>query len=239
METLTFDIDKTNISLTSYTMRAPRITGHNTDYQCIFNWSEDWDGLTISAKFHNIGSDKTDEYILTSDTCMIPYSVMSYGDLEIGISGIDGNGLIKNTRPFLIPVDRDIGMYIADLIDDSNALSDSVVAQIAAFRTDINAIAAITDHAVTDVVIQTGVDSSGDPVLQCIGVTDHTLSLPLASDTVVGLVRGIANDDVDKENKIIVNEDGTMSVYSLNVNKLVQSPEDDMVIGDVRDLIDE
>ena len=64
-------------------------------------------------------------------------------------------------------------------------------------------------------------------------MSGNTLQLPFASGDVVGLVRGVSESasGEEKENKIIVNEDGTMSVYALNVNRLVQSDDDELIMG--------
>lgn len=59
-----------------------------------------------------------------------------------------------------------------------------------------------------------------------VSVEDKEVNIPLASDTIVGLVKGST-----KENEIAISTEGTMSVNSLNVNKLVQT-EGDMLILD-------
>lgn len=49
-------------------------------------------------------------------------------------------------------------------------------------------------------------------------VVDNGVNIPLADDEIAGLVRSS-----DGENSITVNEDGTMSINSLNVNRLTQT----------------
>ncbi len=89
----------------------------------------------------------------------------------------------------------------------------------------------ITDSAVTSVVIPEIVDEAGQPII--FTIENHELHLPLAGDGTIGLVKGVSESasEEDKENKISINEDGTMSVYTLNVNRLVQSEEDELIMG--------
>ena len=91
----------------------------------------------------------------------------------------------------------------------------------------------LEDIVITDVGAIIGYDENGQPVIQNFPVVNNALQLPIASGNVVGLVRGVSESasEEEKENKIIINEDGTMSVYALNVNKLYVDPEDDFILG--------
>lgn len=64
-------------------------------------------------------------------------------------------------------------------------------------------------------------------------VTGGVATIPIATSSLLGVVLGS-----DAENKVKVNVDGTMEVNSLNINKLVQSAEDVLVLdgGDASDL---
>lgn len=58
---------------------------------------------------------------------------------------------------------------------------------------------------------------------------NNILKLPLASGDIIGLVKGTLVNSENSENKISINDDGTMEVISLNINKLSQN-DDDMLI---------
>lgn len=53
---------------------------------------------------------------------------------------------------------------------------------------------------------------------------DGSVELPLATATAYGLVKGSS-----AENGVAINDDGTMEINSLNVNKLVQTEGDDLI----------
>ncbi len=60
---------------------------------------------------------------------------------------------------------------------------------------------------------------------QNLDIQEKKVALPLATATAMGLVKSKA-----AENSIVVGEDHTMSVHSLNVNKLVQTPGEVLVL---------
>ena len=76
-------------------------------------------------------------------------------------------------------------------------------------------------------------DENNQPIIQNFPVVNNVLQLPMASGDIVGLVKGVSESasEEEKENKITINEDGTMSVYTLNVNRLVQSDDDELIMG--------
>ena len=55
---------------------------------------------------------------------------------------------------------------------------------------------------------------------------DKSVDIPVASDTVLGVVLSSS-----VENKVAIAEDGTMEVNSLNVNKLVQTSGDELILN--------
>ena len=134
METLTFEINKTNISLVSTTFQAPYLTGKNTDYQCVFTWSSEWDNLTKKATFHNTQSGMKKTMLLDSDSCLIPYDVLTYGNLEIGLGGYDNETLIKNSRLYIMAVQRSAGDNDEDMESVDPSLVDQLFAEIAECR---------------------------------------------------------------------------------------------------------
>lgn len=127
---------------------------------------------------------------------------------------------------------------VAAIVNNKDAVQATL--EIPAALTDtIDAMKEITDAAVTSVTIPGLTDTNGDPV--AFTITDHKLQLPLASDGIPGLVTGASISDPDdldnieteNINKIYINNDGTMSVYTLNVNRLVQSANDELIMGDI------
>ena len=62
----------------------------------------------------------------------------------------------------------------------------------------------------------------------------RSCNIPLAGNGIVGLVTSST-----AENNVVVNADGTMTVNSLNINKLVQTAGDVLVLdgGDAADLV--
>ena len=96
-----------------------------------------------------------------------------------------------------------------------------------------NQIDGLEDTVITDVGAIIGYDENNQPIIQNFPVVNNVLQLPMASGDIVGLVKGVSESasEEEKENKITINEDGTMSVYTLNVNRLVQSDDDELIMG--------
>lgn len=134
METLTFEINKTSISLTNSTLTTPYLTGKNTDYRCVFTWSEEWDSLTKKATFHNTQSGMKKTMLLDGDSCLIPYDVLTYGNLEIGLGGYNNETLIKNSRLHIMAVQRSAGDNDEDMESVDPSLVDQLFADIADCR---------------------------------------------------------------------------------------------------------
>ena len=132
METLTFEINKTAISLTNFTSKTPYLTGRNTDYLCVFNIvGDDWDGLTKRATFHNTHSDMKKTAPLSNGECHIPYAVLTYGTLEVGIVGLDGEETIKSSLLYRLSVQRDAGENDEDMPNPDPSLLDEIMAKVA------------------------------------------------------------------------------------------------------------
>lgn len=131
METLSFQINKTDISLENYTMPTPAIPGGCSDIFCTFAFSDDWAGLTKKATFHNISSDYTKNALLSENGCFIPLSVLTYGNIEIGVVGLDGETIVKSVEPLRMPVKRSSYEHAEDMPDIEPALIDQLLAQIA------------------------------------------------------------------------------------------------------------
>ena len=64
--------------------------------------------------------------------------------------------------------------------------------------------------------------NGSDPLI----VTDKTVNIPIATGILAGLVKS-----AEGENKVAVGADGTMEVNSLNVNKLVQTEGDYIILN--------
>ena len=120
---------------------------------------------------------------------------------------------------------------IIDAITNNKVSVQQTLDIPAALTETITSMKAITDVAVTRVAIPGINGEDGLPVV--FTINNHELQLPLAGDGTIGLVKGVSESasDEDKENKISINEDGTMSVYTLNVNKLVQTDGEELIIG--------
>ena len=132
METLTFEINKTAISLTSFTSKTPYLTGRNTDYCCVFNIvGNEWNGLTKRATFHNINTDIKKTEMLVDGQCHIPFGVLTYGTLEVGIVGLDGDTTIKSSLLYRLSVQRDAGENDEDMPDPDPTLFEELMAMVA------------------------------------------------------------------------------------------------------------
>lgn len=147
-----------------------------------------------------------------------------------------GNGkTVTSDQPIPAAGENDI---ITAIINNQTVVQEALDIP-AALKDTINAMKAITDVAVTSVTIPGLNGTNGEPI----AIIDHQLQLPLASENTPGLIKGasISNPDdlnnieTENINKIYVNNDGTMSVYTLNVNRLIQTKGDELVIGDTTD----
>lgn len=137
METLTFEIDKTSISLTEFTMPRPYLTGHNTDYLCQFTVDDSWSGLLLRATFCNRNTGIKKTHMLLDNACYIPFQVLSYGTLEIGIVGLDGDEVIKSSDVHLIPVRHDAGENDEDFPDPDPTAMEELLKIVASINAEI------------------------------------------------------------------------------------------------------
>jgi hypothetical protein len=69
-------------------------------------------------------------------------------------------------------------------------------------------------------------------------VSNNVLNLPLATGTVVGLVKGTDPDSENSINKISIHNDGSMEVNSLSTDKLVAGTEILIFNGNYQDYFD-
>ena len=91
------------------------------------------------------------------------------------------------------------------------------------------------DGKIIDAIDEKLKDFNGT-ILDSISINDTKLTidenknidLPIASNTVLGLIYGIGST---QENKVSIEEDGTLTVNSLNVNKLVQTNNEFLVLN--------
>lgn len=61
---------------------------------------------------------------------------------------------------------------------------------------------------------------------QALLISKKAVDIPIASSTVLGIVKG-----TDAENGVVVNGDGTMVINKLNVNQLVQTKGDELILN--------
>lgn len=61
---------------------------------------------------------------------------------------------------------------------------------------------------------------------QALPISEKAVDIPVASSTVLGIVKG-----TDVENGVVVNGDGTMVINKLNVNQLVQTEGDELILN--------
>ena len=61
---------------------------------------------------------------------------------------------------------------------------------------------------------------------QALPISEKAVDIPVASFTVLGIVKG-----TDAENGVVVNDDGTMVINKLNVNQLVQTEGDELILN--------
>lgn len=61
---------------------------------------------------------------------------------------------------------------------------------------------------------------------QALPISEKAVDIPVASFTVLGIVKG-----TDAENSVVVNDDGTMVINKLNVNQLVQTEGDELILN--------
>lgn len=124
---------------------------------------------------------------------------------------------------------------IADLFSKlSNEFSTTEDKELIINKINVNKIEGL-DAKITDAIDEKLKDFNGT-VLDSISINDTKLTidenknidLPIASNTVLGLIYGIGSS---QENKVSIEEDGTLTVNSLNVNKLVQTNNEFLVLN--------
>ena len=126
----------------------------------------------------------------------------------------------------------------------SEQIKNTIINNSTAVKEAIGLPAALTNEQLANIINNavTNITIGNEPT--ALNSTNHTLNLPLAQGNIPGLVKGISVSDPDEfnpkdethkgnVNKIYINNDGTMSIYRLSVSKLVQLPEDELIMGDI------
>ena len=146
METLNFAIENTAISLVNYSMPTPYLTGRNTDYLCWFELTNEWDGLTKYATFYNTRSGKTEARLLSEGMCRIPYAVLTYGDLKIGVVGKNGRDVVKSSLLYILPVQPDAAEHEPDYNEVDETIFEQIIARLAQIDRGIQSAAVADGH---------------------------------------------------------------------------------------------
>lgn len=118
-------------------------------------------------------------------------------------------------------------------------IKTTIVNNPVAIKEAIGIPTALSNQELQDIIngAVTSITIGNEPV--ALNSTDHVLNLPLAQGDIPGLVKGVSvsepedlTQEVNEENinKIYINNDGTMSIYRLNVNRLVQSGDDELIL---------
>ena len=124
---------------------------------------------------------------------------------------------------------------IADLFSKlSSEFSTTQDKELIINKIDVSKIEGL-DKKITDAIDEKLKDFNGT-VLDSISINDTKLTidenkninLPIASNTILGLIYGKGSTE---ENKVSIEEDGTLTVNSLNVNKLVQTNNEFLVLN--------
>ena len=124
---------------------------------------------------------------------------------------------------------------IADLFSKlSSEFSTTQDKELIINKIDVSKIEGL-DKKITDAIDENLKDFNGT-ILDSISINDTKLfidenkniDLPIASNTVLGLIYGKGSTE---ENKVSIEEDGTLTVNSLNVNKLVQTNNEFLVLN--------
>lgn len=55
---------------------------------------------------------------------------------------------------------------------------------------------------------------------------DNTVDIPIAKETILGVVKGSSD-----ENSISINDDGSMEINTININKIIQSAGDVLILN--------
>lgn len=178
-------------------------------------------------------------YDIDKHTLRIGDGTTTYENLpEIG-AGASGGDIDLTELWEAINDKADSGTTLADYGITDAMTADEVTAAIeAAVSAGINpGTFEIADAAPTADDAQDGVlylvknDSTGHYDIhvkvgdEVVKLDDTGMDLPAATMEALGMVKGS-----EAENGVKVNEDGTMTVHSLNVNKLVQTEGEDLIL---------
>ena len=112
-------------------MTRPYLTGRNTDYLCVFDLTDEWDGLTKYATFYNTHSQQTEVRLLSEGMCRIPYAVLTYGDVEVGVVGKNGKEAVKSSGRYTLPVEADAAEHDDEIVDPEGTVFEQIIAKLA------------------------------------------------------------------------------------------------------------
>lgn len=127
-------------------MTRPYLTGHNTDYLCVFTLSDEWQGLTKYATFYNTHSGTTEARLLSEGMCRIPYASLTYGDLEIGVVGKNGALIDKSSLTYVMPVQADATAHEDEIEEPDDNVYQQIIAKLALIDRGIQSAAVRDGH---------------------------------------------------------------------------------------------
>ncbi len=160
-------------------------------------------------------------------------------DLEASVASLEENKVDKITGWTLLSPENQDKLAALTVNNGNIELSGKVTAEnvdgLGSFltqnRDSISGLLSVSDEKKLDSVesgaqanIIEGVCINGTPLT--ISKTDKTVNIPFATNNTYGVVLSS-----QQENKVSVEPDGTMVVNSLNVNKLVQTEGDTLVLN--------
>lgn len=140
---------------------------------------------------------------------------MIMNDYRIMIEGIDGG--------YRLTVTRGSEVQTMDILNGKDSVVDPTLS-----NSGEAADAKVVGEKIAELLaaIQSGgiqaVHVDGTPL----AITDGVVNIPLASETAPGVVK-----TTSAENGITINPDGTMSINSISMDKIVQSSSSDVVMG--------
>lgn len=144
--------------------------------------------------------DKVEGYTLLS-----PTDKTKLDALVIGESGVEISGKVNAANV------EGLGDWITTNRDAVDGLFDT---------TSADKLNAIEEGAQANVLEAVKINGTA------LEITDKAVNIPVATDTLLGLVMGST-----AENKVAVVADGTMEVNSVNVNKLVQTDGEQLILN--------
>lgn len=206
------------------------ITGINTTLESKANASDVYTKTDIDAKTGTIPEGKTLVQMIAD-----AQTAATYNDTEVrGLISDNASAIETNTNAIAKlngddqtegSVDYKVAQEVAKILNDNDDSDIDTLNEIAAWITNDTTGAAkmnsdIASNTAAINKLNGDADTEGSVLYMITGAAPKT-----ATGTTLGLVMGSS-----AENKIAVGTDGTMEVNSLNVNKLVQTTGDTLVL---------